>query len=103
MPMSPDFQKRLFPGLPEIIACFGTPFHIYDEQGIRETGAGLKHDFRQIYGFQEFFAVKALPNPSILEIMRSMGFGVDCSSPSELVLAQVVISSSHVPCRMPPP
>jgi diaminopimelate decarboxylase len=88
MPMSPDFQKRLFPRLPEIIGYFGTPFHIYDEHGIRETGAGLKHDFREIDGFQEFFAVKALPNPAILEIMRSMGFGLDCSSPSELVLAR---------------
>jgi diaminopimelate decarboxylase len=88
MPMSTDFQKRLFPKLPEIIGYFGAPFHIYDEQGIRATSAKLKDDFREIHGFQEFFAVKALPNPAILEIMRSMGFGLDCSSPSELVLAR---------------
>jgi diaminopimelate decarboxylase len=88
MPMSSDFQKRLFPRLPGIIDYFGTPFHIYDEQGIRETGENLKDVFREISGFREFFAVKALPNPSILKIMHSMGFGVDCSSPSELILAR---------------
>jgi diaminopimelate decarboxylase len=88
MPMSSDFQTRLFPRLPEIIKYFGTPFHIYDEQGIRETGENLKRDFREINGFQEFFAVKALPNPAILKIMREMGFGLDCSSTSELILAR---------------
>jgi diaminopimelate decarboxylase len=88
MPMSADFQKKLFPKLPEIIGYFGTPFHIYDEQGIRETGETLKDIFRGINAFQEFFAVKALPNPAILKIMRSMGFGLDCSSPSELILAR---------------
>ncbi len=88
MPMSSDFKKRLFPRLPEIIKHFGTPFHIFDEQGIRETGEGLKRDFNDVSGFQEFFAVKALPNPAILKIMQSMGFGLDCSSPSELILGR---------------
>jgi len=88
MPMSPAFEKRLFTRLPEIIDCFGTPFHILDEQGIIDTGEGLKNDFRGIDGFREFFAVKALPNPAVLRIMGDMQFGLDCSSPSELVLAR---------------
>lgn len=88
MPMSKDFEQRLFPRLPEIIAYFGTPFHIMDEQGIIDTGERLKNNFRNISGFREFFAVKALPVPAVLGVMHKMGFGVDCSSPSELVLAR---------------
>lgn len=88
MPMSSAFEERLFPLLPDIINYFGTPFHIFDEQGILDTGEKLKADFRDIKGFQEFFAVKALPNPAILGIMRKLGFGLDCSSPSELILAR---------------
>jgi diaminopimelate decarboxylase len=88
MPMSKDFEERLFPILPRIIESFGTPFHIFDEQGIIETGEKLKADFKGVAGFQEFFAVKALPNPSILRIMKKIGFGVDCSSPSELILSR---------------
>jgi len=88
MPMSLSFQERLFPRLPEIIDYFGTPFHIFDEAGIIETGEKLKADFSNISGFREFFAVKALPNTAILQVMRRLGFGVDCSSPSELVLAR---------------
>jgi diaminopimelate decarboxylase len=88
MPMSAGFQERLFPRLPEIIAGFGTPFHILDERGIIENGNKLKADFRDIPGFQEFFAVKALPNLAILGIMRRLGFGLDCSSPAELLLAR---------------
>jgi diaminopimelate decarboxylase len=86
--MSPAFQESLFPSLPGIIEYFGTPFHIFDERGIIETGENLKNDFRDIPGFQEFFAVKALPNAAILKIMRQLGFGLDCSSPSELILAR---------------
>jgi diaminopimelate decarboxylase len=88
MPMSSAFQERLFPRLPEVIDRFGTPFHVLDEPGIVETGEKLKADFRGVEGFQEFFAVKALPNPAILDIMRRLGFGLDCSSPAELVLAR---------------
>ncbi len=88
MPMSQSFQERLFPVLPKIIEYFGTPFHVFDEKGIIETGEGLKTAFKDIYGFKEFFAVKALPNPSILKIMQKLGFGVDCSSPSELTLSR---------------
>lgn len=88
MPMSRAFQNRLFSKLPDIIEYFGTPFHIFDEQGIMDTGEKLKADFSIIHGFQEFFAVKALPNTAILKIMKKLGFGLDCSSPSELMLAR---------------
>jgi diaminopimelate decarboxylase len=86
--MSPGFHDRLLPLLPDIAAHFGTPFHIYDETGIRETGATLKQAFAAVPGFREYFAVKALPNPAILAIMRDMGFGFDCSSVAELILAR---------------
>ncbi|MCF8027003.1 MAG: diaminopimelate decarboxylase [Desulfobacteraceae bacterium] len=89
MPMSQEFQNRLFPGLPKIARHFGTPFHIYDETGIRQTAQELKTRFSPLPAtFQEFFAVKALPNPSILAIMADMGFGFDCSSVPELMLSR---------------
>ncbi len=88
MPMSTDFKQRLFPRLREIADHFGTPFHIYDEAGIRNTGKTLRQSFSNIKGFNEFFAVKALPNPTVMGIMKDMGFGFDCSSIPELVLAR---------------
>ncbi|MDL2328761.1 diaminopimelate decarboxylase [Desulfosarcina sp. OttesenSCG-928-A07] len=88
MPMSPDFESRLYPRLNEIAGHFGTPFHIYDETGIRETGERLKSLFSRLPGFREYFAVKALPNPAILAVMADMGFGFDCSSVPELVLGR---------------
>lgn len=90
MPISPSFRDRLYPVLPEIEARFGTPFHIYDEKGIRETGERLKKAFSPLPDFREFFAVKALPNPHILGIMKNMGFGFDCSSIPELTLARQI-------------
>lgn len=90
MPMSQAFKDRLFPNLQNIADHFGTPFHIYDETGIRETGQALKQAFADIAGFREYFAVKALPNPRILEIMKEMGFGFDCSSIPELILSRQV-------------
>jgi diaminopimelate decarboxylase len=90
MPMSSFYRDRLFPILPEIVANFGTPFHIYDEAGIRQTGLRLRQAFAELPGFREYFAVKALPNPRIMEIMRTMGFGFDCSSAAELTLARQV-------------
>ncbi len=90
MPMSQAFQERLYPILPEIVRHFGTPFHIYDECGIRDTGRQLKEAFAGLEGFKEYYAVKALPNPRILGIMLSMGFGFDCSSIAELVLSRQV-------------
>ncbi len=88
MPMSNAFENRLYPRLKAIADHFGTPFHIYDEAGIRETGAQLKTAFSGLAGFREYFAVKALPNPAILSVMADMGFGFDCSSVAELVLSR---------------
>ena len=88
MPMSESFEKRLYPVIQDIVRHFGTPFHIYDETGIRETGQALKRAFSRLADYREYFAVKALPNPSILEIMKDLGFGFDCSSIPELVLGR---------------
>ncbi len=90
MPMSEAFKNRLLPALPRIVEHFGTPFHIYDETGIRETGQRLQAAFAGLERFREYYAVKALPNPKILEILGSMGFGFDCSSISELRLSRGV-------------
>lgn len=90
MPMNNDYRKRLYPILLDIVEQFKTPFHIYDEIGIRQTGAALKKAMDGLKGFREYFAVKALPNPKILEIMQDMGFGFDCSSIAELVLSRQV-------------
>jgi diaminopimelate decarboxylase len=86
--MPSGFRERLLPLLPDIAARFGTPFHVYDEAGIRGTGEALKRAFADVPGFREYYAVKALPNPAILGIMREMGFGFDCSSVAELVLSR---------------
>ena len=88
MPMSKKFENRLLPVLDEIVDHFGTPFHIYDEAGIRETGQNVNAAFGRLKGFREYFAVKALPNPRILKIMRELGFGFDCSSIAELILSR---------------
>jgi len=86
--MSQAYKNRLFPVLDKITSHYGTPFHIYDEAGIRETGEGLKKAFAGIDCFREYYAVKALPNPKILSIMKDMGFGFDCSSIAELRLSR---------------
>ena len=88
MPMSSSFKNRLYPMVEEIVAHFGTPFHIYDESGIRETGQSLINAFSQLNGFREYYAVKALPNPGILNIMKDLRFGFDCSSIAELILSR---------------
>lgn len=67
---------------------FETPFHLYDERGIRETARRLKSAFAGIPDFREYFAVKALPTPAILRILREEGCGVDCASETELMLAE---------------
>ena len=67
---------------------FPTPFHLYDERGIRETARALNAAFAWAPDFREYFAVKALPNPHILDIFRQEGCGVDCSSECELLLAE---------------
>lgn len=74
----------------EIIKDYPTPFHIYNEKGIRETVKKFYKAFEWLPGFKNYFAVKANPNPYILNILKEEGMGVDCSSLPELVLADKV-------------
>src|SRR5262245_47442633 len=91
MPMSDAFAQRLLPALPRIAEEFGTPFHIYDEVGMVEGGQRLNELFAPIEGFREYYAVKALPNLRILEIVREqLGFGFDCSSIPELQMVRQI-------------
>ena len=71
-------------------AQFPTPFHLYHEEGIRTRARTLNQAFSWCPDFQEYFAVKALPNPSILRILKEEGCGVDCSSETELMLAEAL-------------
>lgn len=72
----------------EIIDKYPTPFHIYDESGIRKNSKEFLKSFGILYGFRQFFAVKATPNPYIIKILHEEGFGVDCSSYAELEMAE---------------
>ena len=88
----------------EIAKTHHTPFYIYDEKGIRENCKRVKEAFAWNKGFNEFFAVKATPNPYILDIINDYGFGFDCSSEAELILADAVggpimFSSNDTPAR----
>ena len=76
--------------LREIEKQYPTPFHLYDEKGIRANARALKEAFSWNPGFREYFAVKAEPNPYILEIFKDEGFGCDCSSMTELMLSEAV-------------
>ena len=69
----------------KIAETIPTPFHIYDEKGIRENARKLMKAFSWNKGFKEYFAVKATPNPFILKILKEEGCGVDCSSLTELM------------------
>ena len=73
-----------------IAAQVPTPVHVYDEQAIRENVRRLNQAFGWNKGFKEYYAVKALPNPHILQVLKEEGCGVDCSSYTELMLAQAV-------------
>ena len=79
----------------EIIAQIPTPFHIYDEAGIRRNARALKAAFAWNQGFREYFAVKATPNPYILKLLGEEGCGCDCSSYTELLLAEAVGVTGH--------
>ncbi|MBQ7785839.1 MAG: diaminopimelate decarboxylase [Clostridia bacterium] len=72
----------------EIVKDYPTPFHIYNEEGIRRTARALNKAFSWNHGFREYFAVKATPNPFILKVLHEEGCGVDCSSPTELMLSR---------------
>ena len=74
----------------EIRSQIPTPFHIYDEEGIRRNARALRAAFQWNPGFREYFAVKATPNPYILKILHEEGCGCDCSSYTELLLSEAV-------------
>ena len=71
----------------EIVKTYPTPFHLYDEKGIRENAKAVKEAFAWNPGFREYFAVKATPNPFILDILKEYDCGCDCASQTELMLA----------------
>jgi len=79
----------------EISRQIPTPFHIYDEAGIRANARALKEAFSWNKGFREYFAVKATPNPHILKLFHEEGCGCDCSSYTELLLAEAVGITGH--------
>lgn len=79
----------------EIAKSYPTPFHIYDEKGIRENARALKAAFSWNKGFREYFAVKATPNPFIMKVLQEEGCGFDCSSYTELLLSEEVGVREH--------
>ena len=79
----------------QIIAQIPTPFHLYDEAGIRQRARDLNRAFSWNKGFKEYFAVKATPNPYILQILREEGCGCDCATYTELLLAEAVGATGH--------
>ena len=93
--------------LDEITAQFPTPFHLYDEKGIRARARALHEAFSWNPGFKEYFAVKATPNPAILKILKEEGCGVDCASYVELLMSQklgfagqdIMFSSNNTPAE----
>ena len=74
----------------EMARTYPTPFHLYDERGIRENVKALKEAFSWNPGFKEYFAVKATPNPFLMQILQEYGCGCDCSSYTELMLSEAI-------------
>lgn len=81
--------------LEKIAETYPTPFYLYDEKGIRENAERLKAAFSWNKGFREYFAVKATPNPFILNILKEYGFGTDCSSETELLMSKACGFTGH--------
>ncbi|MCL1881596.1 MAG: diaminopimelate decarboxylase [Oscillospiraceae bacterium] len=79
----------------KIVQKYPTPFHLYDEKGIRAKARALNSAFAWNKGFKEYFAVKATPNPHIMKILMEEGCGFDCSSYTELLLSQPLVSSGE--------
>lgn len=91
-------EKRPFVTLPqvqELIKEYPTPFHLYDEKGIRENARLVRKAFAWNPGFKEYFAVKATPTPRLLQILTEEGFGLDCSSYTELLMSKAVGQTGH--------
>lgn len=74
----------------EIVKTYPTPFHIYDEKGIRQNAEAVREAFAWNKGFKEYFAVKACPNPFLIQILHEYGAGCDCSSLTELMLSNAL-------------
>ena len=93
--------------LKEINEAYPTPFYLYDEKGIRENAQAVKEAFSWNPGFREYFAVKATPNPFLIDILREYGCGCDCSSMTELMMAhalgcrpeEIMFSSNATPAE----
>ena len=93
--------------LKEIVKTYPTPYHLYDEKGIRENAKRVKEAFAWNKGFREYFAVKATPNPFLINILREYGCGCDCSSMTELQMAdalgfggdEIMFSSNATPAE----
>ncbi|MBO5656748.1 MAG: diaminopimelate decarboxylase, partial [Agathobacter sp.] len=91
----------------EIVKTYPTPFHLYDEAGIRKNAKAVQEAFAWNPGFREYFAVKATPNPFLLNILKEYGCGCDCSSQTELMLAkacgftgeEIMFSSNNTPLQ----
>lgn len=91
----------------EMVKKYPTPFHLYDEKGIRENARRLNKAFSWNKGFREYFAVKATPNPRILQILKEEGCGTDCSSYTELMMSEacgfsgkeIMFSSNDTPAE----
>lgn len=81
--------------LEEIIQTYPTPFYLYDEKGIRENAKRLQEAFAWNKGYKEYFAVKATPNPYLLQILKECGCGTDCSSATELMMSDAVGFHGH--------
>ncbi|MEE0959259.1 MAG: diaminopimelate decarboxylase, partial [Lachnospiraceae bacterium] len=93
--------------LKEIEKTYKTPYHLYDEAGIRKNAEDLKKAFSWNKGYREYFAVKATPNPYLVNILREYGCGLDCSSLTELMFAkaldvkgeEIMFSSNDTPAE----
>lgn len=93
--------------LEDICQQYPTPFHLYDEKGIRQTARDLYKAFSWNKGFKEYFAVKSTPNPTILKILHEEGCGTDCSSLTELMMSEkcgitgeeIMFSSNDTPAN----
>ena len=90
-----------------IVQQYPTPFHIYDEKGIRENAQRVREAFSWNPGFKEYFAIKATPNPFLVNLLREYGCGADCSSLTELMLCdalgmrgeEIMFSSNDTPAE----
>ena len=91
----------------ELAEVYPTPFYLYDERAIRRQARDMREDFSWVKGFANFFAVKACPNPAIIQMLMEEGFGADCSSLPELLLArsvglegeQIMFTSNNTPAE----